>query len=44
MVAAVAWAATTRVLLVVIVPWVSTAGAVSSPLVRSCGGVGAADL
>jgi hypothetical protein len=37
--AAMAW-----VILVVKVPWVSTVGVVSSPLVRSYGGVGAADV
>jgi hypothetical protein len=36
-------ASTTRVILVVIAPWVGTAGAVSLPLVRSCGGISAAD-
>jgi hypothetical protein len=43
MVAAAARAVTARVILVVMVPWASTAGVVSSPLVRSCGGVDATD-
>jgi hypothetical protein len=43
-VAAVARTVTARVLLVVMVPWASTTGAVSSPLVRSYGGVGAVDV
>jgi hypothetical protein len=43
-VAAVAWAATTWVILVVMAPWAGTVGAVPSPLVHSCGGVGAADV
>jgi hypothetical protein len=37
-------AATAQVILVVKVPWAGTVGAVSSPLVRSCGGVSAADV
>jgi hypothetical protein len=43
-VAAVARVATARVLLVVMAPWAGTEGAVPSPLVRSCGGVGATDV
>jgi hypothetical protein len=43
-VAAAARAAIARVLLVVTIPWVDTVGAVSPPLVRSCGGDGAADV
>jgi hypothetical protein len=35
---------TARVLLVVMVPWASTTGAVSLPLVCSCMAVGAADV
>jgi hypothetical protein len=42
-VASAARAATAWVLLVVMVPWADTAVAVMSPLVRSCGGVGATD-
>jgi hypothetical protein len=37
-VAVMAWAGTAQVLLVVTVSWVGTVGAVSPPLVRSCGG------
>jgi hypothetical protein len=44
MVAAAARAATTRVILVVMASLASTVGAVPSPLVRSCGGVGVADV
>jgi hypothetical protein len=40
----VARVATTRVLLVVMAQWDGTAGAVSSPLVRSCEGVGGTDV
>jgi hypothetical protein len=43
MVAVVARVATARVLLVVMVPWAGTEGAVSPPLYHSCGGNGAAD-
>jgi hypothetical protein len=41
LVAVVAWPVTTRVLLAETVPWVGTVGAVSLPLVHSCGGDGA---
>jgi hypothetical protein len=44
MVVAVARAVTARVLLVVMVPWAGTTRAVSSPLVRSCAGIGAVDV
>jgi hypothetical protein len=37
-------AATAWVLLVVMVPWADTVGTVSSPLVRSCGGIGTTDM
>jgi hypothetical protein len=37
-------AATTQVILVVMAPLASTMGVMSSPLVRSCGGIDAADV
>jgi hypothetical protein len=43
-VAAVARAVTPWVLWVVMAPWDGTMGAVSLPLIRSCGGVGVADV
>jgi hypothetical protein len=43
-VAVAAQVTTTRVILVVNVPWAGTVRAVSSPLVRSCRGVSAADV
>jgi hypothetical protein len=43
-VVAAARAVTARVLLVVMVPWAGTTGAVSSPLVHFCAGIGAVDV
>jgi hypothetical protein len=44
MVLAATRAATARVILVVMAPLAGTTGAVSSPFVRSCGGVSVADM